>query len=175
MQEAIDLNSLISSRVSSRNFSKRKVDSSIIELLIQAAQSTPSSRNTQPWQFLISEKGSNSFGLILDTLTPSNQNWSNNAPLFIVAIANRANNYKHLEYDLGQSVAFLTIQATELGLNLRQMAGFNSEMLNRKLSLGDNLDAFTVIAIGYKSDDEMGSNTIAKRDRKPVEEICKII
>jgi hypothetical protein len=55
------------------------------------------------------------------------------------------------------------------------MAGFNSEMLNRKLSLGDNLDAFTVIAIGYKSDDEMGSNTIAKRDRKPVEEICKII
>jgi nitroreductase len=52
-------------------------------------------------------------------------------------------------YDLGQSIAHLTVQATYQGLYIHQMTGFDHEKAREIFDLPDGYKAASVAAVGY--------------------------
>src|SRR5262245_25263235 len=96
--------------------------------LFEAARWAPSSFNEQPWRFVVVERATEPerFAAVAATLTGRNPLWASSAPvLVVVAVTETVELHdvvnRHAWYDTGQAVAFLTLQATSMGLSIRQM------------------------------------------------------
>jgi nitroreductase len=124
--------------------------------LFEAARWTPSSRNEQPWRFVVVDKTQHHdvHQALTATLTAGNQAWAPLAPVLIVVAAKltvgesgEAN--RHAMYDTGQAVAYLTIQAQSQGLAARQMEGFDRIAAAQVCEVPADYDLAAVIALGY--------------------------
>lgn len=87
-----------------------------------------------------------------------NQQWAQHAPVIgIVSTRRESELFKkpnhHAEYDCGAAMAFFTFQATELGLSVHQMAGFDPVKATSDLVLPDGYEALTIFAVGYDAED----------------------
>ncbi|HCC29362.1 MAG TPA: nitroreductase [Marinilabiliales bacterium] len=149
---------IIQERYSPRAFSDQTVDMPTLEYLFDAARRAPSSRNEQPWKFIYAIKeGSLNFQKFLGFLTASNQKWACTAPVLVAGITrlNYQSNQQPNEYawyDLGQSIAYLTLQASGFGLYVHQMGGFDREKAKLELHLPQDSQVVVMVAIGYKGD-----------------------
>jgi nitroreductase len=120
------------------------------------------------------------FQKVVDALAPGNQVWAKDAPVLIVAIANtkRPDNgapNPYALYDLGQSVAHLSVQAQAVGLMVHQMAGFDQTKTRQALNLPEGFDPVIVFAVGYQGDlnnlpEPLRERELAPRTRKPLNE-----
>ena len=137
----------------------RPVGKAELHVLFEAARWAPSSFNEQPWRFVVANRHGNpeAFGALLATLSESNQTWARHAAL-LVLVASRTELTRtgtvnrHALYDTGQAVGFLTLQATGLGLGVRQMEGFDLERAREACDVPGDYDAVVVMAIGYPGD-----------------------
>jgi nitroreductase len=128
--------------------------------LFEAARWAPSASNQQPWRFVVAERrDAEAFGALLDTLARSNRAWASHAPVLILvavstthAVTGETN--RHAWYDAGQAVGFLTLQATALGLAVRQMEGFDHERARDACKVPPEFEPGVVIALGYMGDPE---------------------
>ncbi len=176
------VNELIKSRWSPRAFSDHKIPKDVILTLFEAAIWAPSSRNEQPWRFIygVKDEGAN-YKKIYDTLVHWNQQWAKSAPLLVMTIAKRNSEYHNEEnttalYDLGQAVANLSIQATDMDLFCHQMGGFEKEKARDTFNIPSNYVAVTVVAIGYYGDpdklpDDMKELELKARSRYDLDRI----
>jgi nitroreductase len=170
----IAVHELIQRRWSPREFSQRTVEREKLTAMFQAAQSSPSSFNEQPWAYIVGTKENpDDFERILNALAPRNQEWAQQAPVLIVSIAkkifdsdDRTNH--HALYDLGAASAHLTFQATALGLHVHQMGGFSREKIREEFSVPPEYEPIAVLAVGYL--DEAKSQASAIRNRKPLKD-----
>ncbi|MDX2153329.1 MAG: nitroreductase family protein [Bryobacteraceae bacterium] len=168
LQEAVELHPLIADRFSPRQFDPRPVGDEELQSLFQAARSSPSSYNEQPWSFLLFRReNEESFEKVLGTLAPSNAAWAAQAPVLLVAVAKREFTHngrpnRHAQYDLGAAVANLTVQATALGLSVHQMAGFDAGRAREEFGIPETHEAVVAIAVGYSG------ATRPHRSRKPL-------
>ncbi len=76
-------------------------------------------------------------------------------------------------YDLGQSVAHLSIQATALGLHVHQMAGFSQDQARAAFGIPEDYLPITVIAVGTVGSPDtlpepLRTRELAERTRKPL-------
>lgn len=152
-----DIHELIKSRRSRRAFSNRLIELEKIKSLFEAARWAPSSLNEQPWAYIYATKGQELWDKIFETLSPGNKIWAKDAPLLIVSFCKR--NFSRngapngaARYDVGAANAFLTLQATHLGLNTHQMGGFDHQLLRQNLNVPESFDEGVIIAIGYGGD-----------------------
>ncbi len=154
------LNELIKKRWSPNGFSDKEIDSTTLNLLFEAARWSPSSYNAQPWNFIIGNKTTSPevYNRLHSLLVEYNQGWTITAPVLILSFTNlkfqNGNDNHCAEYDLGQSVAYLTFQATDLGLYVHQMSGFDSKKAKDEFKIGENFKVVSVIAVGYLGDVE---------------------
>lgn len=126
--------------------------------LFEAARWAPSSANDQPWRFHVADRftAPAAFAALLATLTGSNQTWAQYAPLLILVTARpvmatgHAN--PHAWYDTGQAVSLLSIQATSMGLGVRQVAGFDREQARAAAGLDAADEPVVVVAVGFAGD-----------------------
>lgn len=119
--------------------------------LMEAARWAPSANNAQPRRFVAARRGTPTFETICCALSPTNQLWADRASLLVVAVAETSRDGQRLqfaEYDLGQSVAHLTLEAEHRGLNVRQMGGFDGQILREAFALPPELVPLTVAAVG---------------------------
>jgi nitroreductase len=151
---------LIRQRWSPRAFDgAREVTAEALGRLFEAARWAPSSGNEQPWRFLVARRGgeSGAYAGMVSSMTERNQAWASAAPV-LVLVAVRATLERndaanaHAWYDTGQAVGFLTLQATDMGLGLRQMAGFDRERARTACLVPPPFDPTVIIAIGYPGD-----------------------
>ena len=104
--------------------STHTLDSSETDLLLDAARWSPSAGNSQPWSFVTALRGEPVHTTLLTTLAPSSRRWAPAASLLVVNICHRFvdgtdwDYSEFAEYDLGQSVAHMTMQAHAMGLQL---------------------------------------------------------
>src|SRR5262245_50092050 len=125
------IHELIQQRWSPRAFdASRPVPRGELLRLFEAARWAPSSRNEQPWRFLLIERESmpEAWQALLESLSSSNQSWAAAAPVLVLSAVRTSfedtGTANHMAwYDAGQAVALLTIQATSQGLAIRQMEG----------------------------------------------------
>ncbi len=156
-----DIHPLIKRRWSPRAFSDNIVEKEKLQRIFEAARWAPSSFNQQPWKYIVGVKGSDSYNKIIDTLIEFNRQWAKLAPVLVMVIGKKVDqkNRPNLtyQYDTGQSVAYLTLQAMHEGLFMHQMGGFKPSKASEYFSIDDEHDPIVVFAIGY----------IASYDRLP--------
>ncbi|NQX25737.1 nitroreductase family protein [Microbacteriaceae bacterium VKM Ac-2854] len=152
--------------------------------LLEAARWSPSASNTQPWRFIVGRRGTATFEAIEKNLMGFNAAWAGSAAVLIVAVVETADDEGKprpwATYDLGQSVAHLSVQAHHEGLHVHQMAGIEKDGLRAAFNLGDRFEPFTVAAIGVLdapealSNDVLREREVAPRSRKPLDEIVLV-
>jgi nitroreductase len=156
--ELSNLNGLIApirARYSPRGFANRAVSVETVHLLMEAARWAPSSRNEQPWRFVVARReDEEGYARIFDCLTPRNREWAHSAPVLMVSmtsmyLASNGKPNRHAFHDVGLAVSQMTIQAAALGLMMHQMGGFDREMAKTVLQIPEGFEPVTAIAAGY--------------------------
>jgi nitroreductase len=155
-----DILDVIRRRWSPRAFDpSRDISSADLRSLFEAARWAPSSFNEQPWRFVVADRRRtpDAFTSLADVLDQFNQTWARHAPVLVLAaVSTRLNRSgrpnRTAWYDAGQAVAFLTLQATGIGLGIRQMEGFDRGAARRVCSVPDDFEPVVVMAIGYPGD-----------------------
>ncbi|WP_285295559.1 nitroreductase family protein [Aureimonas altamirensis] len=166
-------------RWSPRSFDDRRVDQQDLNSLFEAARWSPSANNIQPWSFIVALKGTDAFKKLVGCLNETNAVWASKAAVLIVACAAKykpdGSEHPSAMYDLGQSVAHLTFQATVLNLHIHQMGGFKNEETRRAFAIPDTYQPVTVLALGYLGGPtnlppNLLERELAQRDRKSASE-----
>lgn len=148
--------------------------------IFEAARWAPSASNTQPWRFIIARRGSESFAEIEATLMGFNQMWAGNAAALIVNVAEMAdaegNPRVWAEYDLGQAVAHLSVQAQSEGFHLHQMGGFDRAAVSAAFELEERFVPISITALGAigSADDlpeALRERELAPRSRMELDDI----
>ena len=177
----IPIHDLIRRRWSPRAFSDQPVEAGKLLSVLEAARWAPSSRNEQPWAYLVATCGEpEGYEALAGVLVESNRAWAGKAPVLILTLAHTrlekdAQPNRHGFHDLGQATANLVFQATALGLAAHQMGGFRADAAKERFHIPEGWEPVSVIALGYPADAEslpeaLREREMAQRRRKPLEE-----
>ena len=170
---------LIRDRWSPRAFADTPVDPAILASLFEAARWAPSSNNEQPWAYLVATKSdAENFEKMLGVLVEFNSGWAKNAPVLAIAVARLNFNSngtpnRNAFYDTGAATAWLTVEATERGLAVHQMAGFDHAKAKQVFEIPPDYEPIAAMAIGYPGHphslpEKLRDREIAPRTRKPL-------
>ena len=156
---------LLQQRWSPLAFDPKPVPADVLGSLFEAARWSPSSSNEQPWRFLVGTRDGDpdTYEKLLDCIVPGNQVWATTAPvLFLVlattTFARNGSENRFALYDAGQAVGHLTVEATALGLHLRQMGGFDAPKARQVFAIPDDITVGAMIALGYEGDPEYSTD-----------------
>jgi nitroreductase len=148
------------------------------ELLLEAARWAPSAGNSQPWAFIVGCRGDDTHQRLVKHLARSSARWAPSAGLLIANLAHRYvedTDWEYSEfsqYDLGQAVAHMTIQAQALGLAARQFRAFDRDALAAEFAVPEHWEVTTMTAIGRAAPASAQHATAAgndpSRERRPV-------
>lgn len=147
-----NLPSAIFTRVSTRQFEPRKVDSKYIIKILRAAMAAPSACNQQPWEFWVTDDPD-----VIARLSQVSPYAApvKNAPVVIVPCyrTDALIAAPMVEIDMAMSTQNILLEAEELGLGavMIGIAPIEERMksVEEILKLPANIRAFTIIPIGY--------------------------
>jgi nitroreductase len=158
-------------RWSPRAFADQSVSDDDLRLLLEAARWAPSAMNEQPWRLIVARRENREeHERLAATLAPGNREWAEYAPVLIAVVARetyRKNDKPnpHAWHDTGQAIAWLTVQATALGLSVHQMGGFDAGAVRAAYGVPDGFSPVSVVALGYPGEPDQLSDELAERER----------
>ncbi len=168
-----DILDIIKSRRSRRAYRAKAIEPEKIKSLFEAARWAPSSANEQPWTYVYATRDQPTlYNKIFEALNDGNKIWAKEAPLLLVSLARKIF-FKNerpngsAKYDVGAANAFLSLQATQLGLNVHQMGGFDHAILSANLNIPETFDLGVVMAIGYPGDPQQLPLPLQERELSP--------
>ena len=167
------VSTLIEQRRSKRSFLDQPVEHEKISSLFEAARWAPSSMNEQPWSYLYATKDQDElWNKLFDTLMEGNKVWVKDAPLLVLSLARKKFERNDrvnatAKYDLGGANAFLSLQATEMGLNVHQMGGFDAQKVRDDLNVPDHYEIGVIMAIGYPGNPDQLPENLKQREEAP--------
>ena len=173
---------VLTQRRSPRAYAETPVPAAVLHQVFAAASSAASCFGEQPWRYLVGSREAQpaAYDNILASLGEFNQVWANKAPVLGVSIAKL--HFSHddnpnawARHDVGQATASLAIQATELGLQIHQMAGFSPDKIRESFGIPAGYEPVAVFTLGYPGDpaalpDALRDKETAPRVRKPLAE-----
>ena len=175
------ISALIANRWSPLAFTGQLLPDEIVFTIMEAARWAPSSFNEQPWHFVLALRQDKAdFERVLGLLSGKNQRWAAKASVLGVALmrsrlsgADTPN--PHASHDLGQAMALMSLQATELGLGMRQLEGFDTVAARTELDIDGEYEPLTAFAIGPVDEpdtlpEDLLRQECAPRKRRPVAE-----
>ncbi len=153
-----------------------------VTALSEAARWAPSCYGEAPWRYLICNKFTDetAWQKALSALAPGNQEWAQNAPLLILAAS--APNFSHNDkanrwssYDTGAASISMCLQATAMGLMSHQMGGFDADKMHQLFAIPDNIQMWSMIAIGHPAaldslNEEQMERELKERARRPLQQ-----
>jgi len=168
-------------RWSPRSFNPdSRISDEVIQELVEAARWAPSSRNEQPWRFLLYGIEDN-FRLDVESALVSGNKWAEKASHLLVVCSSRnfidgGSPNNHSKYDTGSAVMSLILQAMSRNIYSHQMAGFDRDDLRKRLLVPDTYDIIVVVALGYIYDElekadleeELLEKELKARNRKTI-------
>jgi nitroreductase len=150
-----------------------RLDAATTDLLLEAARWSPSAGNSQPWSFVTALRGDALHTALLPTLAASARRWAPAASLLVVNVCHRYvegtdwDYSEFAEYDLGQAVAHLTLQAHALGLHSRQFRAFDRSQVEAVLDVPPHWVAMTMTAVGRPAPGAQPSDRL----RRPLDDL----
>jgi nitroreductase len=160
---------ILAARWSPRAFAAREVSEAELALLLEAARWAASCYNDQPWHYVVTRRGAEGHAALLATLNPNNQAWVQHAPLLLLAcarthFAHNGQPNRHAWHDVGQANANMAVQAAALGLQLHQMAGFDSAAARIACAVPEGIEPVAAIVIGAPGDPASLPEALAQRE-----------
>ncbi len=173
----IPIHELARQRWSPRAFAERSVSDADLRTLLEAARWAPSAMNEQPWRLIVAKREEPAaFERLAASLAPGNA-WAKRAPVLIAVVARETHRHNdqpnpHAWHDTGQAIAWLSAQATALGLSVHQMGGFDASVVRATYGVPDGFSPVSVVAVGYVGEPEQLSEELARRERAPRERLA---
>lgn len=150
---------LFKQRWSTRAYDEKGIEIEKIKSLLEAARWSASSMNEQPWRFIVGIDKDDTWQKIASALDDYNTLWATKVPVLMLAVGSK----KHASdgtinltyaYDVGQAVAFMSIQAISMGIYCHQMGGFDKNKVIELFHIPpEEYEPLTTIAAGYRTDD----------------------
>ena len=176
----MEFSELIMQRRSIRKFKEEIVDHDILVSILTKAQQAPSWKNQQTSRCYVIESKNKIEELRNEALPSFNQNSSAGAALIVTTYVRNIVGYTDGKpvnelgnrwgiYDLGLRDAYLILAAADAGLDTLIMGIRDAEAIKRILSIPEDEDVVSVIAIG-KRDQEPGAPK-----RKALDEVVRFI
>jgi nitroreductase len=176
------INELIARRWSARAFSTTPVEKSKLLSILEAARWAPSSRNEQPWRYIVfTNENPEKLKKAQSVLKDINQ-YAKRAPILICAITRKTysdnNIYNRLHFhDLGAANENMFLEAFNQGLIMHEMGGFDVEKTKEVFSIPEEFEIGIMIAIGYQDTHDVLPESLLKkahtpRQRKSLSEIA---
>jgi len=162
---------LIANRWSPYIFDGRPVEADKLLSCLEAARWAASSRNEQPWRFIIARReNKQAFATAMSCLAESNQVWAQHAGTLLFSVAStKFIQYDKLnqmaEHDVGLALGNLSLQATALGLYVHEMAGVLHQQIRETYQIPQGFKPLTGLAIGYYGGD-VADQTLHQREAK---------
>lgn len=164
---------VLAERWSPYGFVDRPVSGADLRSLFEAARWAASSYNEQPWNYLVATRENpQEFGRLLSCLVESNQAWAKSAPVLVLGVVNlrfAKNNQDNRAavHDLGLAAGNLVVEATTRGLSVHQMIGILPDKAREIYKIPEHHEAWTAMAIGYKTDPADLPEALKERDQTP--------
>lgn len=171
---AVPIHDLLADRWSPRSYeSDHEIADDQVTALLEAARWAPSAQNRQPRRFVVGRRGSEVHAAIASAINNRNRVWAPRASLLILGLVERTGEdgvrQRFAEYDLGQAIAHLSVQALQLGLFARQMGGFHPDVVVSALGLDARYEPFVTVAVGHATPTEELEPDFVERDTAPRE------
>ena len=174
------IHKIIGERWSPHGFSTKLPDREQLQSIFEAARWAPSSQNSQPWRFMIFNRNNpDTFDSLIQSLNSDDRDWAKYVPILILVLAkSRYDNSemvnRYARFETGMAVQNILLQATELDLVARPMAGYSPRKVRQAFDMPDEFEVMVAIAIGYEGDISTLSEkhqkiSRASRQRKPLE------
>lgn len=166
------INDLLAHRWSGRAYNpERKVSEETLQTLFEAAQWSPSCFGDQPWRYLVFDRfnDNDAWRNAWECLSPGNQSWAINAPVLLLATADtvltkadKPNRWG--QYDTGAASMSLCVQATESGLMVHQMGGFDAVKAAKQFNIPERYTPMAMISIGYQLEPDQIPEDLRERE-----------
>lgn len=171
-ETSVPLLDVLAARWSPRAFDPSvPVDEDKLVAALEAARWSPSASNTQPWRFIVARRGTELHAKIDDALIGFNREWAGSAQVLIAAYAEETDTDGNVrpwaQYDLGQAIAHLSVQAHADGLFVHQMGGVEREALRVLPGVENRYTPVSVIALGELGDASSLSEKLQEREAAP--------
>lgn len=168
------LHELIANRWSPRAFQTDALTDEQLGALFEAARWGASCFNAQPWHFLVATKDDrDAFERLASCLVDGNA-WAKQAPVLAIAVAEL--NFEHngkpnrwAQYDTGNAMATLSLQAEAMGVAIHQMGGFDADKVRELCGVPEGYEPMAAVAIGFAGDADSLDEPLAERERAPRE------
>jgi nitroreductase len=175
------LHPLLSQRWSPRGFDgTHRLPEPQLTALLEAARWSPSANNSQPWRFVVTQRGDAAFERLASTLSGNNRRWAGRASALLLVLAETTDETGAPRgyglYDTGQAVAHLVTQAEAEGLSTHQMGGFDKAAAAAEFGVDPRFTPVVVLAVGRRQDehglpDDLAAREGAPRERRPLAEL----
>ena len=169
---------LFYTRWSPRAMTGESIPTEELLALFEAARWAPSSRNNQPWRFVIAVgKNKEQF---LHFLGEKNQIWCKNAAALVVVCSSTTFEYgggssKTHSSDTGAACMSLALEGSRRGWVVHAMEGFDYNRTRKELNIPNTYSVELMLAIGKLAKSSTLPEELAKREipnqRKPLKEI----
>jgi nitroreductase len=168
------IHDLLRKRWSARAFSSRRVEKTKLFSILEAARWTPSSRNEQPWRYIIFTTDNPSRLLLAQSVLLESNSFAKQAPILICAITKKTYT-DSLElnrlyfHDLGAANENMFLECFNQGLIMHEMGGFNVKLAKEIFNIPDDYEVGIMIAVGYQGTNDSLPEKFKVKNTKPRE------
>jgi nitroreductase len=176
------INELIAKRWSARAFSTRPVEKLKLLSILEAARWAPSSRNEQPWSYIIFTNENPKMLKKAQSVLKGINDYAKRAPILICAITKKTysdnGNPNRLHFhDLGAANENMFLEAFNQGLIMHEMGGFDVQKAREVFNIPQDYEVGIMIAIGYQDTynvlpEKLREKAFIPRERKLLSQIA---
>jgi nitroreductase len=157
----------IASRRNVRSFSPQSVSADHLDQILEAARRAPSSRNTQPWDFVLVTDPAQLRELA--TVWVGAAHVASAAATIALIISDESGLGGRVQFDLGQVTMSIMLAAADLGIGSSHAGVGDQDLARRILGLPADRACAFLVSLGYPAGRPLAP--IARPDRRPFDEI----
>jgi nitroreductase len=175
-QAAHAVDALFIDRWSPRAMSGAAISQAELMLLFEAARWAPSSGNYQPWRMLYALRDTPHWALFLSLLVEGNRRWAQQGGALVLFISKTTfddgrRSVTHA-FDTGAAWENFALQASERGLVVHGMQGFDYDRARSELKIPQDFEVNAMAVVGKPGDPQLPPESVRAReqpnDRRPV-------
>lgn len=159
----------VTARRNVRVYSDRAIDPSDLDRILEAGRRTPSSRNSQPWDFVVSTDPARLQELAKVWQGAGHVAGSAATIGVVVAASDDARHREMVAFDLGQAVMQMMIAAAGMGIGSAHAWVVEQDQARRVLGLPGDRELAWLVSFGYPADRPLAP--IKEPKRRPFGEV----
>ena len=159
----------IRSRRNVRVFSERAIDESDLARVLEAGRRAPSSRNWQPWDFIVVTDRPQLVALAEVWRSAGHVARAAAAVAFVGPVLESDANRDWLWFDHGQAMMSMMIAAADLGIGSGHAAVADQELARTILGHPEDRFCVALMSLGYPQDRALAP--LQRPDRRPFDEV----